>query len=440
MKYPPKKTFICLLGAVAFFTALFSLSASVSLAEAPKTLRECFEASLKKSETFGIQNELVIQADENRAQAYSAIAPSITGVGTYFMQQTPDTLNTNFYPASQTTLKITGVQPLFRGFREYAAIRLRKNLLQSQEYQRQLAGLQLFEDLATSFYAVLTYEQDLRNYDTEIAINVKRLNELMTFRKIGRSRESEVLTLQVNIASLQAQLESSKGALASARKTLEYLTGFGPETTLQDNEEMPAIVPINSVFLDQIEKRPDVKAAIESQKATEENRTIAFGGHLPSLDLLGDYFITRPGLFQGVNWDFQLALSVPIFSGGLVQSQVRIAASAARQSDLLLSQIRQLAREQIETFYSSVTADLLQAAKLANAADLASQNYRAELRDYRNGLVTNVEVLQAITSAQESQRLLDRAKFQGKLDFIKLQAASAKREELALLPPVTHEN
>jgi outer membrane protein len=262
-------------------------------------------------------------------------------------------------------------------------------------------------------------------------VNQKRLKELESFYKIGRSRMTELLTFKSNIASVEAQLETSRQQLEVAKDVLAFVTGWDRETALEDTEPMPPGPNGVDSYLARVDDRPDVKVALQNVEAFGEGVPIARGAHLPSLDLLGNYYFDRPGVLSNVNWDVQLALTVPIFQGGAIQSQVRQAESVSRQYDQLLSQARRTAEEEIRTFHDNWAGDQKQVAKLTDLADISNQTYQAQLKDYRNGLVTNLDVLQAITSAQDAQRLLDRARFLAKLDAVKLEAAAAQRPEVA---------
>jgi outer membrane protein len=74
--------------------------------------------------------------------------------------------------------------------------------------------------------------------------------------------------------------------------------------------------------------------------------------------------------------------------------------------------------------------DASQLAALEKATEAARKNYEAQRHDYRLGLVTNLDVLQALTTFQENQRALDRARYTAKIDFFRLQAAAVRRPAL----------
>ena len=399
----------------------------------PQTLKSAYLAALKRSETVDIQHEILTQVEENTTQAKGAFWPTISGSGNWTHQHLPNATANPGVPNSgddQRTTKITGDLPLFRGFKEYATLKQRKFLVTAQVETLKNAAKQLFYDLAQAYYNVLALQADELNYKNEIEVNQKRLGELRHFLKIGRSRDTELLTFQANISALEAQLENTHGQLESAKDVLAFFTGWNRETPLQDSEEVAQPGTVEE-YLKHIEDRPDVKSAMAGAQASNEGVPIAKGGHWPSLDLLGNSYFDRPGQPSNESdWDVQLVLTVPLFEGGIVQSQVRQAKSVAHQSELVLSQTRRLAEQEIRTLHSLYSADQKQVAKLDETVGWSKKNYEAELRDYRNGLVTNLDVLQAINTYQDSQRLLDRQRFNVRLDGVKLQAATGQRPEV----------
>lgn len=401
----------------------------------PKTLKEAYLAALKISETVGVQREMTVQTDEGLGQAKGALFPSVSGSYTILHQPAPNSLGSQFYPSDQSTMKVTADQPLFRGFRDFAALRQRKFLVGAQFNAYLASARQLFYDLSSAYYNVLAYEADERNYKIEIEVNLKRLKELEGFFKIGRSQLTDVLTFKSNIASLEAQLEATRGQIAAGREIVAYLTGWNRDFVLKDNET-PLFEPGDvGPYLARIEDRPEVKAALENAKANEEGIPIAFGQHFPSLDLIGNYYFMRPGVLSTVNWDVQIALTVPLFQGGVVQSQVRQAQSVSRQYDLQLSQARRTAEQEVRTFFDAVSADSKQLFKLKELVVVSKQNAETEVKYYRNGLVTNLDVLTAITTYQDAQRLMDRQNYTVKMDTVKLKAATGQRPEIVVTHP-----
>ena len=400
------------------------------------TLDEYFAAALIRSEVVATQGELIRQAEEHYTQAGSALRPTVNGVASYTRQDPVPAgdLSNSTSPNRQSLAKLTATQPLFRGFREFATQRQTKALLGAQDQDYHAARTQLFKDVTQNFYTVLSIEQDLKNFSEEINQNIDREKELNGRVRIGRSRIGEVLTVQSTISTLHAQVEQLQGQLSATREAFAFLSGLAPTTPLRDTEDLPANLEPLDDYLARLERRPDVKASQQRLSAAQENTAVARGANLPSLDLNANRYLERTGNLKDSTWDVGIALTVPIYAGGLLQSRVSEAVSLRTQAELSASQVRRQAEQEIRSVYQSVVFDRSQLDALEKATESARKNYETQRRDYRLGLVTNLDVLQALTAFQQNQRALDRARYATKLDYLKLQAATVRRPAA---PPVT---
>jgi outer membrane protein len=399
----------------------------------PRTLSEAYMAALKvaNTENIKLQKEILIEAKEDVTQAIGAFLPTLTGTVDVSEQALPaDRTFDPLFPANQNTVKITADQPLFRGLRDVALLRQRKALRRAQKQVVFDTARQLFYDVATVYYNVLAYDEDVKNYNIEIGVNRKRERELKDFQKIGRSQLTDVLTFHANTLSLEALLEDSRRQLKTAKHTLSYITGWDPNTPLIDLEA-DVVEPGPLVdYLARAELRADVQAAMEKARATDAGVQLAIGAHLPDIDLIGDYYLVRTGALRTVNWDIQVAVSIPLFEGGIVQSKVRQAKAIARQYHYALAQAKRNAELEVKTLYEALVADQKQLVKLKELVRVSKLNSEAEVKDYRNGLVTNLDVLQAITTYQDAIRRYVHQRFAVRLDRMKLLAATGQRPEI----------
>jgi outer membrane protein len=409
----------------ALAACLLAVVRPVAAAEA-LTLDEYFAQALVRSEVVATQGELIQQAEERYQQAKSALRPTIDGVASYtWLDKGARDTTTN--PTRQPHARLAATQPLFRGFREFASMRQTQALVGAQSEDYRNARVQLFKDVAQNFYDVVSFEQDLVNLEEQISQNLEREKELQARIRIGRSRVGEVLTVQARISTLRAEIEQLNAQLSVARDVFAFLSGLPTTTPLRDTEALPANLETLEAYLARLVLRPDVKSAQQRLTAAQENITVARGARLPSLDLNANRYLERKGSLEDVDWDVQLALTIPLYSGGSLQSQVREAVSQSTQAELDTSRVQRLAEQEIRSFYQTVLLDRRQLSALEAAADAARKNYAAQQRDYRFGLVTNLDVLQALTSYQENLRALDRARYTAKLDYLRLEAAAARR-------------
>ncbi len=399
------------------------------------TLTECFLAALERSEAMAIQSEWIIQAEERVKQSFGTVLPTVSGTASRLWQEPINAAvgaNPNFN-SIQDNVRFSATQPLFRGLREFAALQQSKRLLDAQGFARKQAESQLYQDVATSFYAVMSLDQELENLTGEIALYGKRVSELEERARIGRSRKTEVLSVEAAVAGLRAQADGLRGQIKVARETLSFLTGLPADLILRESEpELETRIPSGvENWVARVARRPDVAAAEQTLEAANEAHSIAFGAHLPSLDLNGNYYLARPGLLNNSRWDAKLLLTLPIFSGGAIQSRVREAASQMRQSEFTLGLTRRRAATEIRQAFATWESDSAQVKSLETAAKLSESDHESRVREYRFGQVTNLDVLQAMTAWRAAKRALDRARFVVRLDVVRLEAVASIRPQAA---------
>ncbi len=411
-----------------FAVIIFILIPTCLWAGEPLSLKDCFKAALKRSEVLATQQELVVQAEENYHRAWGAILPSVNSSYSYFHQNASgftSSGNTST-SAGQQTLAITADQPLFRGFRDFAALHVTKAFITAQEEAWQWAGMQLYSDVAGAFYTRLAVQKDLEVLDNELGLYQKRIKELQDRITIGRSRITEVLTIQAAQAILKAQREQVLGQLDVAKEVLTFLTGLDQDIKLDDTDKAPSDIGSLDSYQSELNARPDIMTAKVNVEAFKSNVSVAKGAYLPSVDLIGNFYAARPDLRKNGAWDVELAVTLPIFTGGIISSNVKTAESQKRQSEIQLSQVERLALEQIRSLHHNLKADLAQLAALEEAFDIAEKNYEANIKDYELNLVTNLDVLQALVVYQDSQRSLEKIRYLSKIDYNKLEAATAR--------------
>jgi outer membrane protein len=394
-----------------------------------KSFEECYEAALKRSDDVAVDGELIKQAEDVYRQAIGAVLPNISGSGTYQYQQNNAGTFSNFYPNPSTSTKLTLTQPLFEGLKEYAGLRQTKTLIHASEFDKQQAATQLYEDTAASYFAVVSLEQDIDNVKDELAYYDRRIGELRQFVAIGRSQTTDILTAQSQQAALLAQLKQVEGQLAAQRAVLAFLTAFPTDVPVRRPPDDDAAIRPLTEYLDRVRQRPDVKAAMERAHAAEDQITIARAGHFPTLGLQADYFLERTGPLSNVNWDAMLILTVPLFAGGTVVAQVDQASSVRDQADFATSKANRLAVQQVRQFFENFNGDRNQYHAFKTATELAEKNYEEEVKNFRRGLVTNLDVLTALTTFEESKRSTDKARFAMLQDYADVEAAGAFRPE-----------
>ena len=401
-------------------------TSSTQAASAPVTFWDAFQSAKSQTEVLKIQTELTEQVEAKKDQIVGGVLPTINAVGSYSLFDVPNGL---LLPKNPSAIRLTASQAVFRGFREYAGIRQYSRLVDSQRISELTAAMTLYQSVGVSFFRQVEAEADLRNLQQLLELSIKRVDEIKARVRIGRSRQSDMFSAQAQVATAQAQVQSAETALSQARDVFAQTTGLAAETSLDEKLGLPSTLEPLSSLMKKIDDRPDVRAQKLQLEAAEEATKVAWGAHLPSVDLLGDYYLERSnGSGYAPNtplskWDVTLNVTFPIYAGGATQAQVRGAASQERQALLGLESLRRAGEREIRSDYQATEGGLLQVEFLKKASEAAEKNYNAEERDYRLGLITNLDVLASLNTFIDAKRQYDRAQSEVKISWLSLQAA-----------------
>lgn len=402
-----------------------------AIVEGALTLEQCYQAALKQSEVLSSQMERIDQAEEKIKQAYGSLMPSVNFLGSYLKQEDIKSgLGTSISPPFQPSLRFNLSQPLFRGLKEYAALKQAKLNREASDTDRAAAELALFQDVANQFFTILSLEKSSDTVTEQIQVYEKRIAEMSSWVKIGKSRRSELYSVQASQAKATAQLKLLQGQIGATAEALRFLTGFTSIGRLSSPSSVSIEKPSLETYLARLEDRPDVIAGKTRVEVAEKSVDIAKGDYAPSADLGANYWVRRAGVLSPVKWDASLTFSVPIFQGLTTNSRVREAASQRRQAEIDLQRVRRQADRDVRSLYSSLSAEYDRLNDLSRALDLAQKTYEEQNREYRYGLVNNLDVLTSLDSLYQSKLELDRSKVEIERLTSQLKAATHSVEVL----------
>ena len=326
----------------------------------------------------------------------------------------------------QPEAKITLTQPLFNGLSEYATMRQAKDQIDAQVENKKGALKALGNSLSQVYFSILSLNGDIQNYKEEMQQYNKRIQELEERIKIGLSRLTERLTVEAALASLEATVEQINGNLAASRVNLAYYTGLDPATPVVPIKgEVPTVAPLQT-YLALGATRPELKAAELAMHSAQEQININRAGHFPSVSAFTDYYLNRETAVNNARWDIGISLTLPIYSGGLVNAKMDEAVTLYSQAELAWILVRDQVHQEISTYYAALQSDMQQYKKFQNAYDINRRNLGSIEAEYRNGLVTNLDVLTAMTSYADAKRQLLESYHAIKLDECNLYLAQGK--------------
>ena len=386
------------------FILVVSVAHAQSTTEA-LTLKECYGLALQRSETIALQKQYIKETEGLMLQSLSTALPKVAFA---YSEKWQDQEGSRSIGGYTPEAKFTFTQPLFTGFKEFAAIGASKHLGKQRAQELKRAEELLFTDVSDAFYLYLYYQQDLQVLEDTQKILFERVGELKKRQIIGRSRLSEVSSSEAKLRRNEALVEVVRVQKEVAGQLLEFLIGRAFDRLVE--EDIPQEdISLQALYL-KGDDRADVVAARESFAVYRKNITAARSAFFPAVTLSGNSYTKRADAYEGNGWDATLAVNVPLFNGLADVGQVAQARAQANEADLRFSQIKRQALLQIRNAYTRWVS----AGRKLKAFDLAAQasekNYQFQAEDFQKSLVSNLDVLQALEDLQSARRDLAAAK------------------------------
>lgn len=396
------------------------------------TLREAYQYALKRSEELAIHQ---INIDQTWADYLDATGTAIGDMSFQFLHSRQENqggasseeggATGTLTRSTRRTRQFVISQPLFQGFKTLGAIRGAGKLREQKKQELKRAEQILFLDVASAFYTVLWHARDVAITEEMLRLFRERVQELDEWEKIGKSRPSEIATAQARRKRIEADLAKRKGEYAVYLRTLEFLTGLSLGGTEIQDDGTDAEVKKSLVELaGNISYRPDLAAAENFKELSQNNIIVAQSGLWPEISLDTHLYEKREGFQSGIDWDLLFTIDVPIYKGGESLADVKNAVSEYKKSKLEYDWLYRQAETEVKQAYDSWKASYEESLAMREAVEASEENYKLQREEYTKRLVDNLDVLAALETLNDNRIEANRAHYENKINYWKLQIAA----------------
>jgi outer membrane protein len=401
---------------------------------------------------------------ESRPQAIASLLPQVSGTGAYTRDHNSG-VQENVYQASPTSPPyVAGLQYVTGTGEKQWALNLRQNVFSWQNWvtlkaaNAQVAQAEanyaaaeqnLIFRVSQAYFNVLTAKDNLEAQQASLEAIAHQLDQADKRYDVGLIAITDVQEAKAARDSAAAAVIAAKRTLATAEDQLQEITDQKYDALSKPGADMPLNMPEPAdeqrwvdISLDQ---NSTLVASRLAADIARDNVQVALGGHLPTLDLVagrsytntyGNYIYGGPPVFDldSHNNDRQISLqlTIPIFSGGMVQSKVRQSQYLWIAAKEQMTQTSRATERQARDAYLGVISGIARVQSLRQALESSQTALTATEAGYEVGTRTAVDVLNARRTLVQAQTDYSGSRYDFIVSIIQLRLAAGNLDRAQL--------
>ncbi|MBQ0267793.1 outer membrane channel protein TolC [Providencia huaxiensis] len=311
----------------------------------------------------------------------------------------------------------------------------------------QTSQQQLILNTATAYFNVLKAIDALSYIEANKEAVYRQLDQVTQRFNVGLVAITDVQNARANYDSVIAQEVAGRNELENAIEKLRQVSGvyYSQLASLNiDRFKTNELGDINAILKEAEERNLSLLSARLAQDVSRENIRLAETGHMPTVNLDASTTVTNSyqhgsgyntpyggsasNSYNGQN-SIGLNLSIPLYTGGAVSSQVEQAQygfqGASEQLESVYRNVIQLVRSSFNNVSSSISS--INAYKQVVVS--AQSSLDAMEAGYQVGTRTIVDVLTATTALYQAKRNLSNARYDYMINQLNIEFARGTLNE-----------
>ena len=333
----------------------------------------------------------------------------------------------------------------------WVALKTANATVAQAEANYQAAAQNLVLRVAQQYFAVLTAQETLTAQQGALESAQSQLDQAEQRYKVGLIAVTDVETARAARDSSSAAVIAAKRSLTTQQNLLRAITNQSYTTLASARDDMPLLTPDPASEDRWVSTAMSQNATLTASRMAAEiahdNVESAYGGHVPSVSVSvsRDWALTRNNansevLINGAAYGldthdliWQLGVSVPIFSGGVVQSQVRQARHNWDAAKSGLDYTSRQTEEQTRDAYQGIISQIAQVKALRQAVESNRVALEATEAGYKVGVKNIVDVVTARQSLLQARTDYAQAKYGYLGNLVTLRYGAGNLDRRALV-------
>jgi len=402
---------------------------------APLSLEQALGLANQHNERLALRGEDYLQALIAKDRAFSSFLPTISLAPTYFQQDEVNAQEQNSGGAGggntvssinhRLDVPITGSINIFRGFSDVANYRAAGRTIEQRRALLLDAQAVVLLDVARTYYQILRSERSVEVLKNSLNLQDERVRDFQARRRAGVVRPLDVAQTEAQASATRVSLINARNDVVNGRTTLAFLVGapVASSPLIDQADPTPPVASLESLQTEASLRRQDLAASRAATAAAKYDVEVAIGHYFPSISFNVNYFLHRETLPDQSRWNEILSANLPIFTGGALEADLRLAWSLLRQAKLAESLTERQVLQDVRVAYENVLASQDRFRELQVQVKAAEEALLQAEQSYRAGLGTNLERLIAQDSLLSAQLQLTSERYDQKIFYLSLLRA-----------------
>lgn len=361
-------------------------------------------------------------ARQNTVQARASLLPNVSYSGQYLYTQGNGT-STGRYVGANGVHEYVSEGNVHQSLSLQDAAEFRRSQANEAlaKAQSEIAARGLIVTVTQAYYGLVVAQRKFATAQRAAGEAAHFFDITQKLERGGEVARSDSIKAQLQQQQEQRALQDAELEMERSRLELAVLLfpNFNENfATVDDLDNVEPLPSYQEVEVAAGNSNPQLRVALASLKAANQEVAVAWNSFLPSLGL--DYFYGIDANHYAVNgfdpatgqnvknlgYAATATIELPIWNWGASRSKVKAADLQRDQAKVELSFVQRKAAADLKTFYKEAETSRAEMESLRQSADLASESLRLTNLRYQAGEATVLEVVDAQNTLTLTQNAL----------------------------------
>ena len=380
------------------------------------TLEDFFTAAMNYSPRLKIAEENMNIGSARKRAANGNLLPQVNANASLSDNRQNALGQLRTFDGERFSIQLTQVLFNWQAFSQRNQAYLIEDKLEA-EYYGTLAWL--LTEVADRYLNVLQAQDALQSIESELDAITNQLAQIQSLYDRQLAQITDLYLAQASLAAVQSDQINLQSELALRQETLRSITGLsvGALFQLGDEAEIPAVTGNIEYWVEQARiNNHQVVASQFALEAAEERISERRGAYMPRVTFIvqrqdSDVGFDNTPVARTDNTYVGFDVSIPLYAGGSNRAAVSEANSMRSIAESELRQVRLDANENVRSAYLQVQSSSARTDSARKLVESRVLSAAAMQQGFELGVVTSVDVLNALRDQYRAERDLQRARY-----------------------------